>query len=171
MSIPPKDRQHIALYPGTFDGLTYGHMDIIERGAGLFDRLHVAVAHNEDKRPLFTVDERLDILREETGHLPNVVVESFHGLTMDHAVGIGASYVIRGIRVVSDFEYELQMALMNRALNNRVETLFMVPAAEHLFVSSSLIKEVLVLGGDVGRFVPPATEQLLRRKLNRPATD
>ncbi|MCL5270637.1 MAG: pantetheine-phosphate adenylyltransferase [bacterium] len=164
----PGRKAHIALYPGTFDGLTYGHLDIIQRGSNLFDCLHVAVAHNEEKKPIFTVDERLEILRTETAHLPNVVVSTFLGLTMDYAEKLGANYVIRGIRAVSDFEYELQMALMNRALNPRVETLFMVPAAQQLFVSSSLIKEVLLLGGDVNQFVPPSTERMLRQKLNIP---
>ncbi len=166
--IKPKQKKHIALYPGSFDGLTFGHLDIIERGANLFDRLLVAVATNEAKNPIFTVEERLEILRAETGHLANVEIHSFDGLTMDYAERMGANYVIRGIRVVSDFEYELQMALMNRALNPRVETLFMVPAAEQLYVSSSLIKEVLVLGGDVRRFVPETTERFLRRKFNIP---
>lgn len=171
LTAPPQHetRQfHIALYPGTFDGLTLGHLDIIRRGASLFDMLHVAVAHNEAKNPIFTIEERLDILREETADLPNVRISSFYGLTMTYAETLGASYVIRGIRAVSDFEYELQMALMNRALNSRVETLFMVPAADQLFVSSSLIKEVLLLGGEVSKFVPPSTERLLRQKLNRP---
>lgn len=166
---PAPKKEHIALYPGTFDGLTYGHLDIIQRGANLFDCLHVAVAHNEGKNPIFTVEERLEVLRAETEHLPNVVISSFFGLTMEYAEKLGANYVIRGIRAVSDFEYELQMALMNRALNNRVETLFMVPAAQQLFVSSSLIKEVLLLGGDVRQFVPPSTERMLRAKFNIPA--
>lgn len=166
MLAPNGKKNHIALYPGTFDGLTYGHMDIIQRGANLFDQLQVAVAYNESKQPLFSVDERLDILRTETRNIPNVTVSAFHGLTMDYAERLGASYVIRGLRIVSDFEYELQMALMNRALNCRVETLFMVPAAEQLYVSSSLIKEVLLLGGEVSQFVPPSTEHLLREKLD-----
>jgi pantetheine-phosphate adenylyltransferase len=128
------------------------------------------VAVNTNKKPLFTLEERLEILREETADIPNIEISSFDGLTMDYADKIHADCVIRGIRVVSDFEYEFQMALMNRALNSRVESLFMPPAAEHLFISSSLIKEVLMLGGDVSRFVPPSTERHLRRKLNRPAT-
>lgn len=163
------DKAHIALYPGTFDGLTYGHLDIIRRGAMLVDKLYVAIAHNEGKSPLFTVEERLAILREETRELPNVEVTTFYGLTMTYAEQIGAHYVIRGIRMISDFEYELQMALMNRALNSRVETLFMVPAAEYLHVSSSLIKEVLLLGGDIKQFVPPSTERHLRAKFKIPA--
>ena len=168
-SEPQPKKEHIALYPGTFDGLTYGHLDIIQRGANLFDSLNVAIAHNEEKNPIFTVEERLEVLKKETEHLPNVVISTFYGLTMEYAVKIGANYVIRGIRAVSDFEYELQMALMNRALNPRVETLFMVPAAQQLFVSSSLIKEVLLLGGDVRQFVPPSTERNLREKFNMPA--
>ena len=109
------------------------------------------------------------MLKEETGDLTNVEISSFHGLTMEYAERVGANHVIRGIRVVSDFEYEFQMALMNRALNPRVETLFMVPAAEHLFVSSSMIKEVLLLGGPVDKFVPPCTERFLRQRLGVPA--
>jgi pantetheine-phosphate adenylyltransferase len=162
------DKKHIALYPGTFDGLTYGHLDIIQRGSSLFDRLIVGIAHNEEKNPLIAMEDRLTILREETVDLDNVEITSFYGLTMDYAERMGASYVIRGIRVISDFEYELQMALMNRVLNPRVETLFMVPAAEYLHVSSSLIKEVLLLGGDVSKFVPPSTERFLRARLKVP---
>lgn len=162
------EKKHIALYPGTFDGLTYGHLDIIQRGSQMCDLLYVAVAHNEDKNPLFTVEERLEILRESTANLENVQITTFYGLTMDYAEQVGANYVIRGIRMISDFEYELQMALMNRALNSRVETLFMVPSAKYLHVSSSLIKEVLLLGGDVKQFVPPATERCLRAKLKIP---
>ena len=162
------EKKHIALYPGSFDGLTFGHLDIIERGARLFDLLLVAVARNEAKRPIFTVEERLEILRAETAHLENVRIHSFDGLTMDYAERMEASYVIRGIRVISDFEFELQMALMNRTLNPRVETLFMVPAAEHLYVSTTMIKEVLLLGGDVRRFVPETTETYLRTRFNIP---
>lgn len=163
------EKAHIALYPGTFDGLTFGHLDIIRRGSKLFDRLIVAIAHNEEKSPLFTVEERLAILHQETRDLENVEVTTFYGLTMTYAEQIGANYVIRGIRMISDFEYELQMALMNRALNSRVETLFMVPAAEYLHVSSSLIKEVLQLGGDIQQFVPASTERHLRAKLKIPS--
>ena len=159
------DKKHIALYPGTFDGLTYGHLDIIQRGSRLFDRLIVAIAHNEEKDPLIAMEDRLTVLREETANLNNVEITSFYGLTMDFAERMGAQYVIRGIRVVSDFEYELQMALMNRTLNPRVETLFMVPSAAFLHVSSSLIKEVVLLGGDVAKFVPPSTERFLRARL------
>lgn len=162
------EKAHIALYPGTFDGLTYGHLDIIRRGGKLFDKLYVAIAHNEEKSPIFSVEERLSILREETRSLDNVEVTTFFGLTMTYAEQLGANYVIRGIRMISDFEYELQMALMNRALNARVETLFMVPSSEYLHVSSSLIKEVLLLGGEIKQFVPPSTERIMRAKLKVP---
>jgi len=162
---PNPHHQHLALYPGSFDGLTNGHLDIIRRAADLFDRLVVAVAHNASKRLLFTVEERLWMAREETGDLPNVAVDSFDGLTVDYAVQIGAACIIRGVRVVSDFEYELQMAHMNRDLNATVETIFMFPRLENLYVSSSLIKEVLLMGGDVRRFVPESTASLLHRKL------
>jgi pantetheine-phosphate adenylyltransferase len=158
-------QQHLALYPGTFDGLTNGHLDIIRRAASLFDRLCVAIAHNEEKRPLFTVEERLWMLREETRELENVDVASFQGLTVNYATRIGARCIIRGIRVVSDFEYELQMAQMNRALDQQVETIFMFPRVENLYLSSSLIKEVLMLGADIQRFVPASTEHLWRQKL------
>jgi len=156
---------HLALYPGTFDGLTNGHLDIIRRAAHLFDRLCVAIAHNEEKDPVFTIEERLWMLREETRGLPNVELATFGGLTVDYAVQIGARCIIRGIRVVSDFEYELQMAQMNRALNSDVETIFMFPRVENLYVSSSLIKEILRLGGDIARWVPSSTAKLLSRKM------
>lgn len=158
--------QHLALYPGTFDGLTNGHLDIIRRAARMFDRLLVAIAHNEAKNPLFTLEERMEMLTRETADLSNVAVGNFRGLTVEYAQKIGARCIIRGIRVVSDFEYELQMAQMNRALNQTVETIFMFPSVENLYVSSSLIKEVLVLGGDVRRFVPATTERLLRARLD-----
>ncbi len=158
--------QRKALYPGSFDGLSFGHLDIIRRGAALFDELIVAVARNEGKDPLLSVAERLAILKEETADLENVRVESFDGLTVDYAERIGARYVIRGIRVISDFEYELQMTLMNRMLNPRIETILLFPAAEHLYVSSSLIKEAVLLGGDVSRFVPPATQRVLNAKFD-----
>jgi len=153
-----------ALYPGTFDALTYGHLDIITRGSQIFDKLVVAVATNEDKRPMFTVEERIEALRAEAGHLVNVEIGYFSGLTVDYAVKIGAKVIIRGLRVASDFEYELQMALMNRVMDSSIETLFLAPSAQTLFVSSSLVKEILLQGGDINRFVPPATERMLRKR-------
>ncbi len=157
-----------ALYPGTFDALTYGHLDIITRGSQIFDKLVVAIASNETKTPIFSVEERLEALRAEAGHLVNVEIASFSGLTVDYARQIGAKTIIRGLRVASDFEYELQMALMNRVMDSSVETLFLAPSAQTLFVSSSLVKEILLQGGEIGKFVPPATERMLRAKFTSP---
>lgn len=158
-------KQHRALYPGTFDGLTNGHLDIIRRASELFDSLTVAVARNEAKSPVFTLEERLWMLKEETKGLSNVEATAFEGLTVGYASKIGASCIVRGIRVVSDFEYELQMAQMNRALNPVVETIFMFPSTENLYISTSQIKEVLALGADVHRFVPASTAKLLQERL------
>ncbi len=153
-----------ALYPGTFDALTYGHLDIINRASRTFDQLTVAIAHNEDKAPMFTVEERLEALRAEAGHLVNVELVYFTGLTVDFAVKIGARVILRGLRAASDFEYELQMAMMNRTMEPRIETLFLAPSPQTFFVSSSLVKEILLRGGDISRFVPPATERMLRAR-------
>ncbi|MCH8334037.1 pantetheine-phosphate adenylyltransferase [Candidatus Sumerlaeota bacterium] len=157
----------IALYPGTFDALTHGHLDLIARAAHVFDRLVVAVAHNETKSPTFTVEERLEVLRSEVGHLENVEVAHFNGLTVEYALEIGASVIIRGLRATSDFEYELQMSMMNRTMDPRVETLFLAPSPETFFVSSSLIKEILLQGGDISQFVPATTDKMLRRKIKK----
>lgn len=161
----------IALYPGSFDALTYGHLDIIRRGASLFDKLIVAVAFNEKKTPIFSINARLEALKKETADIPNVEVKHFQGLTVEFAESIGAKCIIRGLRVASDFEYELQMALMNRDMNESIETLFLAPSASTLFVSSSLVKEILVQGGDISRFVPPATEQMMRAKFEVPTDE
>lgn len=158
----------VALYPGSFDALTYGHLDIITRGSQIFDKLVVAIAFNEAKNPMFTVEERLEALKAEAGHLVNVELTHFRGLTVDYAISLGAKVIIRGLRVASDFEYELQMALMNRALDASVETLFLAPSAQTVFVSSSLVKEILLQGGDISRFVPPATETMLRSRFKVP---
>lgn len=153
-----------ALYPGTFDALTHGHLDIISRAARTFDRLVVAVAYNSEKTPIFDVEERLEILKAEAGHLVNVELTAFTGLTVEFAIHLGAKVIIRGLRATSDFEYELQMAMMNRNMEPRVETLFLAPSPQTFFVSSSLVKEILIQGGDVSRFVPPATERMLKRR-------
>lgn len=157
-----------ALYPGTFDALTYGHLDIITRGARIFDRLIVAVAYNEKKKPMFTIEERQEALREETRALPNVEITHFSGLTIDFARKTGAQVIVRGLRVASDFEFELQMAVMNRIMTAEVDTIFLAPSVDTLFVSSTLVKEILLQGGDISRFVPPTTERMLRRKFNVP---
>ena len=158
------ERGLTALYPGTFDALTHGHLDIINRASRTFDHLVVAVACNESKQPVFSGDERVEVLKAEAGHLVNVEISQFTGLTVEYAIEIGARIIIRGLRATSDFEFELQMAMMNRTMESRVETLFVVPSPDTFFVSSSLVKEILLQGGDISRFVPPATEKMLRGK-------
>ena len=154
-----------ALYPGTFDCLTYGHLNLIKRCAGKFDRLVVAVATNTGKAPLFTVEERLEMLREAVREWPHVEVDRFTGLTVQYAVRRGIQFIIRGLRAVSDFESELQMALMNQRLAPEVETVFMAPTIGNAFISSSLTKDILANDGDVSSLVPPHVEAALRRKL------
>lgn len=154
-----------AVYPGSFDPLTNGHLDIIRRATRLFDRLLVAVLENEGKSPLFSVAERMELIARCTSEIPAVEVHSFSGLLVDFMRTSGATAVIRGIRAVSDYEYELQMALMNRELHAQAETIFMIPAVEFTYVSSRLVKEVFRLGGDISRLVPPIVIEKLRDKL------
>src|SRR5436305_10347412 len=154
-----------AVYPCSFDPLTNGHLDIIRRATRLFDRLLVAVLENEGKSPLFSVGERMELIAECTRSMPGVEVHSFSGLLVDFMQRVDAGVVVRGIRAVSDYEYELQMALMNRDLNASVETIFMLPAVEFTYVSSRLVKEVFRLGGDVARLVPPPVLESLRARL------
>jgi pantetheine-phosphate adenylyltransferase len=154
----------IAIYPGSFDPLTNGHVDIIERGSRLFDRIVVAILLNMEKAPLFTVPERVDIAREVFAGNPNVEVDTFDGLLVDYARRKRASVLVRGLRAISDFEYEMQMALMNRHLNPDVETVFMMPAEPYTYVSSRLVKEVVALGGSVNKLVPTLVESRLREK-------
>lgn len=158
----------VAIYPGSFDPLTNGHVDIIERGSRLFDRIIVAILVNPDKAPLFTVGERIDIVREVFRGQPNVEVDSFQGLLVDYARRKGAGVIVRGLRAVSDFEYEMQMALMNRHLNPDVETVFMMPAEPYTYLSSRLVKEVCALGGSVHSLVPELVEARLRGKVLTP---
>jgi pantetheine-phosphate adenylyltransferase len=155
----------IAVYPGSFDPLTNGHLDIIRRSTRLFDRLLVAVLENEGKSPLFTVAERKELIGRCVAGIPGVEVHSFSGLLVDFMQHAGAGAVVRGIRAVSDYEYELQMALMNRELNGNVETIFMIPAVEYTYVSSRLVKEVFRLGGDVARLVPAPVLESLKARL------
>ena len=154
-----------AVYPGTFDPLTNGHLDIIQRGTRLFDRVLVAVLENEGKSPLFSVAERMELIARCTSGMRSIEVHSFSGLLVDFMERVGSNVVVRGIRAVSDYEYELQMALMNRELSARVETIFMLPAVEFTYVSSRLVKEVFRLGGDVARLVPGPVLESLRARL------
>ena len=155
----------IAVYPGSFDPLTNGHLDIIRRATRLFDRLLVSVLENEGKSPLFSVAERMELIAQCTVSIPGVEVHSFSGLLVDFMRRAGATTVVRGIRAVSDYEYELQMALMNRELSAEVETIFMLPAVEYTYVSSRLVKEVFRLGGDVARLVPRPVLDSLKARL------
>jgi pantetheine-phosphate adenylyltransferase len=154
----------IAIYPGSFDPPTRGHEDLIRRSLALADRLIVAVATNVAKQPLFSVDERVMMLRSICAGEPRITVEAFDGLLADHARRVGATMVVRGLRAVSDFEYEFQMALMNRQLHPSLETVFLVPAVDLTYVSSSMVREVARFGGDVRAHVPPVVADALRRR-------
>lgn len=158
------ESKRIALYPGSFDILTFGHLDIIQRGRKLFDRLIVAVAVNSTKSPTFTIQERIDILRDVTRNLGNVEVTTFSGLTVTFALEQNAQFMIRGLRAVSDFDFELQLAITNQQLVREVETIFLAPSPEYIFLSSSLVREVWRLGGDVSGFIPPEVLAALRAK-------
>ena len=160
----------IAIYPGSFDPLTNGHVDIITRGARLFDRIVVAILVNAEKSPLFTMEERVEVARAVFRNLPNVEVDTFHGLLVDYVARRQAQVIVRGLRAVSDFEIEFQMALMNQRLNGKIETVFMMPAEQYTYISSRLIKEVFSLGGAVRGLVPDVVEQRLREKLSGAAT-
>jgi pantetheine-phosphate adenylyltransferase len=154
----------VAVYPGSFDPITNGHHDIIERGLSVFDEVIIAILINLDKKPLFTVEERVELIRETYKGDRRVRVDTFSGLLVDYAERVGASVIVRGLRAISDFEYEFQMALMNRRLNPRIETVFMMPAEGFSYVSSKLVKEVFQLGGRVSELVPPGVERRLREK-------
>jgi pantetheine-phosphate adenylyltransferase len=156
----------LAVYPGSFDPLTNGHVDIITRGARIFDRIIVAILINAEKAPLFSMDERLKITREVFKDFPNVEVDTFDGLLVDYVERRRAHVIVRGLRAVSDFEFEFQMALMNRRLNGKIETVFMMPAEQYSYISSRLIKEVFSLGGQVHGLVPDTVEERLRQKVN-----
>ena len=154
-----------AIYPGSFDPLTYGHLDLIARGSQIFDELVVSVLRNADKHPLFTVAERIEMLQITCKKLPNVSFDTFDGLLVEHARSVGAKAVLRGIRAISDYEYEFQMAMMNRKLQPELETVFMMPAEQYSYVSSRLVKEVFRLGGKISDLVPPVVEERLRQKM------
>jgi pantetheine-phosphate adenylyltransferase len=152
----------IAVYPGTFDPVTNGHIDILNRAIAVFDKVIIAVATDNYKNTLFTLDERLAMLQEIAGNLPNVEVDIFKGLLVEYCKGVNANAIVRGLRAVSDFEYELQIALMNKKLNDNLETVFLMTAAENSFVSSTIIKQVSVLGGCIQGLVP----DFVAKKLN-----
>jgi pantetheine-phosphate adenylyltransferase len=155
----------VAIYPGSFDPITNGHLDLIERGSRLFDKLIVAVLHNQTKQPLFSMEERMDMLREVVGTMSNVEVDCFDGLLVNYADRRGARVILRGIRAISDYEYELQMALTNRRLLQRIETVFLMAGEANSFVSSRLVKEVAGLGGDISGFVPAPVASRLRTRI------
>jgi len=155
----------LAVYPGSFDPLTNGHVDIISRGARLFDRIVVSILVNAEKAPLFSMQERVEIARSVFADQTNVEVDTFNGLLVDYVARRGAQVIVRGLRAVSDFEFEFQMALMNQRLNPKIETVFMMPAEQYTYISSRLIKEVFTLGGRVHGLVPELVEQRLREKV------
>lgn len=154
----------VAVYPGTFDPLTNGHVDIIQRGAAIFDRIVVAILINPAKSPLFTVEERLEMAREVFTDQPGVEIDSFQGLLVEYAKRREADVIVRGLRAISDFEFEMQMALMNRHLSSSIETVFMMPAESYTYVSSRLVKEIFALGGSVTGLVPDLVETQLHQK-------
>ncbi len=160
-----KPARVVAIYPGSFDPITNGHLDLIERGSAFFDKLIVSILRNDEKEALFSVEERMEMLSEVVGGFSNVEVGSFDGLLVDYAAQSGASVILRGIRAVSDYEYELQMALMNRRLRPEIETVFLMAGEAHSFVSSRLVKEVIRLRGNISGLVPPSVEGRLRKRV------
>lgn len=158
-------KRKIAIYPGSFDPFTNGHINIIERGVRVFDKLIVAVAHNVSKKTTFTIEERVEVIREIFHNRPEVKVDYFQGLLVEYARKMGTNILLRGMRTVSDFEYELQMALSNKTLSPEIETIFMVTEGEYSHISSSLIKEIIALGGSAKEMVPESVEKKLREKL------
>ena len=159
-----------AVYPGSFDPVTNGHLDVIERAARLYDEVSVASAHNESKTGLFSFEERMALLQEVVAHRANVRVTQFSGLLVDYARQVEAQVIIRGLRAVSDFEYEFQMALMNRKLEDGVETMFLMPKEEYTYLSSRLVKEIARLGGNIDVFVPDCIARALREKFSKPSS-
>jgi pantetheine-phosphate adenylyltransferase len=158
------------IYPGSFDPLTNGHLDLIERASRLFDRVIVAVAENDSKHPLFTLKERRTLVKQAIGRWKNVEADSFSGLLVEYVARRGGTAIIRGLRAVSDFEFEFQLALMNRKLNERIETIFMMPKDTYVFLSSRVVKEINRLGGDVSAFVPPHVRKALAARFGRAAS-
>ncbi len=156
-----------AIYPGSFDPVTYGHLDIIKRAASIFDEIIVSVLVNKGKSPLFSVQERVKILKEVTKDIPNVRVDSFDGLLVEYAIKSGADVVIRGLRAITDFEYELQLAQTNRKLSDRVDTVFLTTSLDYAYLSSSTVKEVASYGGDISKFVPPYVAEQICQQIRK----
>jgi pantetheine-phosphate adenylyltransferase len=159
--------KHIAVYPGTFDPVTNGHLDLVERSLRIFGELVIAVAANPKKQPVFPLEERLGMLREITRNFKNVSIESFDGLLIDYVKRKKAVAIVRGLRAISDFEYEMQMALTNRRLDNTIETVFMMPNEAYSFITSTIVKEVASFGGDVSTLVPPNVLERLKKKFGK----
>ncbi|HDP69005.1 MAG TPA: pantetheine-phosphate adenylyltransferase [Candidatus Marinimicrobia bacterium] len=155
----------IAIYPGTFDPVTNGHLDILQRAASVFGEVYIAVAHNLHKNPLFTIDERIEMVKRCTSQYSNVKIDQFDGLAVEYARQVSASVIIRGLRAISDFDYEFQMALMNRHMNDNIDTVFFMPHEDYTYLSSSTVREIVRFGGDVSEFVPEYVKNELIRKL------
>jgi|SRR5579862_200019 len=160
----------LAVYPGSFDPPTLGHLDVIERAAHLFDRIVVAVGSNSSKQPMLTPEERIEAIRQSCAHLKNVEVEGFSGLLINYVHGVGAQAIVRGLRATADFEYEFQMAMVNRRLSGEIETVFLMTTWEYSYLSSSIVKEVATLGGDYRQLVPGPVAAIIAKALKRPAT-
>jgi len=158
--------QRTAVYPGSFDPVTYGHIDIVKRGRKLFDKIIVAILHNPTKKALFTVDERLEMLRESMKDIPNISFDTFDGLLVNYVKDKGAHAILRGMRAVSDFEHEFQLALMNRKLDRDIETVFLMTGMRWFFTSSSIIKEAALFGGDISDMVPPNVQKRVKARFN-----
>jgi pantetheine-phosphate adenylyltransferase len=157
----------IAVCPGSFDPITFGHLDIIRRGAKVFDMIYVSVMNNSSKNPLFSVEERMSLIKEVTKDLPNVKVDEHSGLLVEYAKSVNANAIIRGLRAVSDFEYEMQITSMNRVLNDEIETFFIMTNSQYSFLSSSIVKEVSKYNGNISELVPPVVKSALDKKFNR----
>lgn len=163
--------EKIAIYPGTFDPITYGHVDIIERASKIFDKVIIGVARETYKDCLFTLDERVELAQEATKHLPNVMIESFTGLVVDYVKRRNSKVMIRGLRAVSDFEYELQIALANRTLSEEIETVFLIPQSKYLYLSSSLVKQIISTGGSIKEYVPETIREKMELKYKEKVKD